>query len=345
MASRARSIRRLTSSTARLTGVRPSSRRESPDRRLGRGPFVPGLFPTTNENASFVPFAGEQDGIPGARAADRVRDPLPPILDARVLRALGPADLFGTGGNVAEDGHGILFARVFVGENGIVAQAGGNLAHPGPLLAVAVTRATEDRDQLPTRDGPQLAQDLLEALRRMRVIDDHAERLTEVDALHPAADTAVTLKPRPNLGKRESDGDTGRDRRQRVGGVPAAAQLQPQSQRPERCRSLHPQALRGRLDPLSLEIRIQLKPVRDPPGDGSVDEVCVTWVVAVEHCRFLDALAGTDGCQVDQLRLRLSVRLDRLVEIEVLVRDVRENCEIILDPQHALNGEPVRAGL
>src|SRR6266550_5443391 len=238
MASRARSIRRLTSSTARLTGVRPSSRRESPDRRLGRGSFVPGLFPTTNENASFVPFAGEQDGIPGARAADRVRDPLPPILDARVLRALGPADLFGTGGNVAEDGHGILFARVFVGENGIVAQAGGDLAHPGPFLAIAIAGTTEDGDQFSPSDGPQLAKDLFEALRRMRVVDDHAERLTKVDPFHPAADAAVALQPLADLVEREPDGDTGGGRGQRVRRVPATAQLQVQRERPERCGGL-----------------------------------------------------------------------------------------------------------
>src|SRR6266700_2744822 len=223
MASRARSIRRLTSSTARLISF-PFLRLKTADRRLGRGSFVPGLLATADEDASFVPFAGQQDGIPGAGAADRMRDPLPPVLDAGILLALSPADLFRTRRNVAEDGHGVLFAWVFVGKNGVVAQAGRDLAHPGPLLAVAVTGATEDRDQLPTRDGPQLAQDLLE---------------------------------------RKSDGNTGRDRRQRVGGVPTAAQLQPQSQGPERCRSLHPQAFRGRLDPLSLEIRIQLKPIRD----------------------------------------------------------------------------------
>src|SRR5438132_1804933 len=174
MASRARSIRRLTSSTARLISFPFLRRLKSADRRLGRGSFVPGLLATADEDASFVPLAGQQDGIPGAGAADGMRDPLPPVLDAGILLALGPSDLFRTRRNVAEDGHGVLFARVFVGENGVVAQAGGDLAHPGPLLAVAVTGATEDRDQLPTRDGPQLAQDLLEALRRMRVIDDHA---------------------------------------------------------------------------------------------------------------------------------------------------------------------------
>ena len=45
------------------------------------------------------------------------------------------------------------------------------------------------------------------------------------------------------------------------------------------------------------------------------------------------------------MRLRLSVGLDRLVEIEVLVRDVGENGDVILDPHHALQGEPMRAGL
>src|SRR2546423_10449603 len=113
MASRARSIRRLTSSTAGLTGVRPSSRRESRDRGFGRGSFVPGLFASADEDASLVPLTRQQDRVPRTGAADGMRDPLPPVLDAGILRALGPTDLFRTRRNVAQDGHGVLFAPGF----------------------------------------------------------------------------------------------------------------------------------------------------------------------------------------------------------------------------------------
>src|SRR5438132_4126271 len=221
-------------------GLNPFSRRDSADRRLSSGSFVPSLLAAANENASLVPFAGQQDGVSRSGAADSMGDALAPVLDARIVLALSPANFFRPRRNFAEDGHGILFARVFVGENRVIAQAGGDLAHPGPLLAITIAGAAEDRDQLPPGDRPQLAEDLLEALRRVRVIEDHAERLAEVDALHPSADAAVTLEPRADLVERQPDRDTRGCRGQGVRRVPAAAQLQVQRERPKRCRGIDP---------------------------------------------------------------------------------------------------------
>src|ERR1700686_266067 len=282
MASRARSIRRLLSSSARLIGHFLVSSRESADGCFGCGSLVPRLFPATDEDASLMSLAGQQDRVPWAGPANRMSDPLATVLDPGVLVALGPPDLLGPGRDLAEDGHRVLFARIFIRENGVIAQPGGDLSHPGPFLAIAVTGAAEDGDQLAPGDRPQLAKDLLEALRRVSVIDDHAERLAEIDPLHPAADAAIAIQPLADLVECQPHGDASGRRGQRVGGVPPTTQLQAQSQRPERRRSFHQQPLGSRVDAVSLEIRVELKPVCDPTRNWPVDQVGVARVVAVE---------------------------------------------------------------
>ena len=74
----------------------------------------------------------------------------------------------------------------------------------------------------------------------MRIVDDHAERLAKVDTLHPATDPRVTIQPMTDLVERQPDGDTGGRRGQRIGRVPAAAQLQIQRERPKRCGPIDP---------------------------------------------------------------------------------------------------------
>src|ERR1700694_1227568 len=155
MASRARSIRRLVASSARLIGRFLVSSRESADGCLGCGSLVPRLFATADEDASLVPLAGQQNRVARAGTANRVSNSLATILDPGVVIALGPADFLRPGGDLAEDGHRILFPRILVREDRIVAEPGGDLPHPGPFLAIAVTGAAEDGDQLAPGDRPR----------------------------------------------------------------------------------------------------------------------------------------------------------------------------------------------
>src|SRR6202011_2932697 len=154
MASRARSIRRLVSSSARLIGHVLVSSRQSADGCFGGGTLVPRLFPTTDEDASLMPLAGQQDRVARPGTANRMGDPLATVLDPGVLVALGPPDLLGPGCDLAEDGHRVLFPRILVGEDRVVAQPSRDLTHPRPFLAITVAGATEDSDQLPSVDGP-----------------------------------------------------------------------------------------------------------------------------------------------------------------------------------------------
>src|SRR5438132_11943655 len=191
--------------------------RQAPDCRLGHSAFVPGLLAPADQDAPFVALAGKQDGIAGTSATDSLRDALAPVFDAGVVFPFLPADFIGTGGDLAQDGHRVFFARIFVGEDRVVAQPSGDLAHPGTLFAIAVAGAPEDGDQLALRDRPEFPQDLLEALRRVGVIDDHGERLAKVDPLHAPADAAEPLETVANLIKRQAHRHPRRSRRQRIG--------------------------------------------------------------------------------------------------------------------------------
>src|SRR5881296_3844231 len=128
---------------------------QSADRTFGGGTLIPGLFASPDQDAALVAFAGEQDRVARAGPPDRVGNPLTPILDPGILLALSPSDLFGSRRDLIQNGHRLFLARIFVSEDRVITEAGGNLSHPGSLLAIPVACTAEDGDQLPLRDGPQ----------------------------------------------------------------------------------------------------------------------------------------------------------------------------------------------
>src|SRR5439155_538440 len=93
---------------------------------------------------------------------------------------------------------------------------------PRPLSAVAVAGAAEDCDELSFREWAEEAEDLVERLRRMRVVDDHAEGLPAFDTLHPPAHGA---RPRERLARvlqGRARRETGGGRGQRVVDIEAS---------------------------------------------------------------------------------------------------------------------------
>ena len=74
----------------------------------------------------------------------------------------------------ADDGFGVLVARVVRGEDGHVGQAGGRFAHQGALGPVPAPPAAEDHEDPPAGPGqsPGLAQGHLEAGRGVGVVDE-----------------------------------------------------------------------------------------------------------------------------------------------------------------------------
>ena len=87
---------------------------------------------------------------------------------------------------------GRLRARVVGGQDRPVGELGDDAAHQRPLAAVAVAAGAEDDDEPPVAEAARGADHVLERVGRVRVVDDHGERLPVVDRLEPARE-----RPRP----------------------------------------------------------------------------------------------------------------------------------------------------
>ena len=79
----------------------------------------------------------------------------------------------------------VLRARVVGGDDGEVGQARGDLAHQRALVAVAVAAAAEHADAAAARrsSSARRAEDVLQRVGRVGVVDEHGERLALLDRL------------------------------------------------------------------------------------------------------------------------------------------------------------------
>lgn len=87
-----------------------------------------------------------------------------------------------------EDGQGVLGAGVVGGEDGGVGEPGHGRAHRHPLGPVPVAAAAEHHVQLALGHLAQGAQDRLDGVRLVGVVDDGEVRLALVDPLQTARD-------------------------------------------------------------------------------------------------------------------------------------------------------------
>src|SRR5687767_8195466 len=101
-----------------------------------------------------------------------------PRLEAGVapdVRLLGRRT--GSSENLVDDRLRLLASWVVGGDDHRVGEARGNFPHEGPLAAVTIAAAPEDTAQAPCRDRPRLREDVFQRFGRMRVVDQHGERL------------------------------------------------------------------------------------------------------------------------------------------------------------------------
>ncbi len=101
--------------------------------------------------------------------------------------------------DVGEDRLGILAARVVARRDRAVAPAGDGFGHRHALGAVAVAAAAEHRDEATARHRAHRAQQLVDGVGRVRVVDQHGRRVgTARDrrARHGRALAGTTRTPR-----------------------------------------------------------------------------------------------------------------------------------------------------
>ena len=77
-------------------------------------------------------------------------------------------------------------ARIVVGDDDVIGEAGGDAAHDRPLALVAVAAAAEHAHEPAGREGPQRLQRRFQRVRLVRVVDDDEAAARLADDLEPA---------------------------------------------------------------------------------------------------------------------------------------------------------------
>ena len=122
--------------------------------RIGAGDVavVEGVHRAVDLLAGLVALARDQHDVAGLRQPERHRDGLATVADLHHPLA---ADPLGTQQHGPTDLGGVLAARVVVGDDEDVGQAGRDLAHDLALARVAVAAGAEHDDQLAARSAAQ----------------------------------------------------------------------------------------------------------------------------------------------------------------------------------------------
>ena len=129
------------------------------------------LMPLARDDDAVL-LLGKQDGATDRLAA--VGDPLMTL----VANLFEHADL-----HFREDALGIFRARVVRRHEHDIGKPRRNAPHDRALRAVAVAAAAEHREDTSRRDFARCAKDVLQAIGRMRIIDDDGKILSRIDKL------------------------------------------------------------------------------------------------------------------------------------------------------------------
>ena len=133
-------------------------------------------------------LAGDQHDVPGAGHGHGAPDSGPPIGDCLVIfPAQGGCDL-------AADGLGIFAPRVVGGDNAPVGGVLGGPAHRASFGPVTIPAAAEDGDEARRFEAPQRAEDTLQGIRRVGVIDEDPENFWPGHHLQPSWNLGCVLE-------------------------------------------------------------------------------------------------------------------------------------------------------
>jgi hypothetical protein len=242
-------------------------------------------------------------------------------------RATSPAR---TDEDLVDDRLWTLRARVVRGDPDLVAQPSRDLAHDRPLGAVAIAAAAEDDRQPPAGQLARRREHTLERVRRVRVVDDNEKRLTGphlLEAPGHGADGAERLRDR---GRLEAQAEPGRHGAEQIHHVVLADERRRQGHATARRLDGHPDAVdrRGVLD-------------RPHAGTGAETEREHVHREPLHH-RWPGRIVGVDhrrapglrriGQQLEQPALGEPVVLERAVEVQMVLRQVREHRHVEREP-------------
>ena len=171
---------------------RTVSRRRSPSPRAARARR--GLVPRDGvvrvQDRGLVALAREQDHVARPGPGEGGRDGRAPVGDGQDVLAPAAARGLGAADDLPDDRVAVLAPRVLVGRRSRCGSARPAIRPMAARLAVsrspAEPKTAISEPPLRRGDGRQQVQHHPERRRRVRVVDDDAERLARVDPLHAA---------------------------------------------------------------------------------------------------------------------------------------------------------------
>ena len=290
-------------------------------------------------------FAGEDDRVRRPGVADRAADRLAAIDEYRITPAIAGVERFGLDTfegaqplfEVCEDRDRVFRARVVARCDREVRVGRDRLGHQGPLRAVAISAAAEDRDETSFAERAHCVKQLLDRVRGMRVVDQHGGFVVAeaFDALHPTRDLRARCDAGGDRVDFESGGATDAHGDQQVFEVEVAEQRERDVEATVRILEGRACAFETRRGIDQPEIRCGVRTASDaqkigPRVAGDAEHLLAGGIVDV-HDR------DRAGRQMiaEEPSLRGQVGVHAAVEIEVILREVREGCDLeraALDP-------------
>ena len=121
--------------------------------------------------------------------------------------------------DLIEDRPGILGARVVAGDHREIGAGRDHRAHERALAGIAIAAAAEHADEAPLRQRPQRAQQVVEGVGGVGVVDQHVEARVVVDALDPPRHAGHRRDAAGDGVVRHAEGLGDADRQREVGDV------------------------------------------------------------------------------------------------------------------------------
>src|SRR3954447_25753918 len=293
------------------------------ERLAGDGDVVEGdLAPAGELLALLVALARDDEHVAGPGHVDR-------LLDRRAAVGLHLDPAAASLEDLPDDGLRGIVAGVVGGDDRDVGALAGDRAHERALGAVAVAAGAEDHDEAVLRQRTGGAQDVVEGVGGVGVVDEDRERLALVHGLEAAGDFGGV---REGVGDRvvvdAQRADRG-DGAQDVEDVEAAGE-----RRAERCPvQRERRAGRVALDGRRPELRVGGV---DADGDGVLQVLRKPPAVGV-----VEVDDGGLRARLEQAALGGEVVLHRRMEVEVVLREVREHRDVPVDRVGAVEVEGV----
>ncbi len=316
-----------------------------------------GMHPAGHLDRLLVALSAQHDHVPGRRRRQRPPDRLAPVRDEQQVLAAPPAERLRAGRDLARGCSSRSSDRGSSSVSTIsAAPLGRHAAHHRPLERVAVAGRAEDGRPARHRPPPPAAPGCRAPWRANRPYARsrrRRERLALLDPLHPAGHRRQAPPARPGsaAGSRSSASPT-----------PTAASALWTLKRPgsRRCTSA---AQRGVATATRSPEASSRTPVGRIAAAGSAPYVmhrraCVraprsrspreTGSSRLSTACLPQPFSGIHGGErkpFEETPLRRPVGLQRAVELEVLVGDVRQRADVVRNRADAILGQPVRRRL